>query len=237
MSDVAADPKRPEEATLGEIVRDRPATAAVFEKLGLEFCCGGGQTLAAACEEKGLDPATVAVMLEALPESGFDPSAHDLSRASIGEICDHIVAEHHDRFRTDSAAAAEKVATVVRVHGADHPELADLNRNFTALREDMLAHAEREERELFPAAVEASANGTRLDPAILTELEADHRDTGRLLEAIREICNDYDLDRAFCNTHRVMLANLRDLEADTHQHVHEENNILFPKIRAELVPA
>lgn len=236
MSDVAADPKRPEEATLGEIVRDRPATAAVFEKLGLEFCCGGGQTLATACEEKGLDPATVAVMLKALPESGFDPSAHDLSGASIGEICDHIVSVHHERFRTDAAAAAEKVATVVRVHGADHPELADLDRNFTALREDMLAHAAREENELFPAAVAASENGTTLDPSILAELEADHRDTGQLLEAIRETCHNYDLDQAFCNTHRVMLTNLRDLEADTHQHVHEENNILFPRIRAELVP-
>lgn len=237
MSEVAAGPVNPEVATLGGIVRDRPAAAAVFEKIGLEFCCGGDRTLAAACNEKGLDAATVAVMLDALPDPGSDPTGHDLSGASIGEICDHIVSDHHERFRTDSAKLAEIVATVVRVHGSDHPELADLDRNFTALRADMLAHAEREETELFPAAIEASANGTPLNPEILAELEADHRDTGELLEAIREICGDYDLDAAFCGTHRLMLTNLRDLEIDTHQHVHEENNILFPLIREQLTVA
>ncbi len=236
MSDVAADPKRPEAATLGEIVRDVPAAAAVFEKIGLEFCCGGDRTLAAACEEKGLDAATVTVMLDALPDPGSDPSGHDLTRSSIGEICDHIVADHHQRFREESAKLAEIVETVVRVHGPEHPELAGLERDFTALRADMLTHAEREETELFPAAVEAAAAGTALDPAVLAELEADHRATGELLESIRATCGGYDLDAAFCGTHRLMLMNLRDLEADTHQHVHEENNILFPLIR-DLHPA
>lgn len=223
-----------EAASLGQIVRDRPAAAAVFEKIGLEFCCGGGQTLAAACEERGLDPATVAVMLDALPEPGSDPSGHDLSRSSIGEICDHIVTEHHDRFREESEKLSEIVETVIRVHGPEHPELADLGRDFTRMRDDMLTHAAREEEELFPAASKASVGGESLDPAILAELEDDHRETGELLEAIRELCGEYDLDRAFCGTHRLMLMKLHDLELDTHQHVHEENNILFPKIREEL---
>lgn len=237
MSEVLDRSQAPESVTVGEIVRDLPAAAGVFEKIGIEFCCGGNHTLAEACKEKGLDPATVAVMLEALPDPASDPSGQDLSRASIGEICDHIVAEHHEKFRTDSAKLAEIVATVVRVHGPDSPELADLDRLFTIMRADMLAHAEREETELFPAATEASANGTALDPAILAELEADHRETGEALEAIREICGDYDLDRAFCGTHRLMLMNLHDLEMDTHQHVHEENNILFPLIREQLTTA
>jgi len=234
MSEATTDPPRPVGATLGEIVRDVPAAAAVFEKIGLEFCCGGDRTLAAACEEKGLDPATVAVMLDALPGPGSDPSGHDLSRSSISEICDHIVSDHHRRFREDSAKLAEIIETVVRVHGPEHPELAGLERDFTSLREDMLTHAEREERELFPAAIEAAADGTALDPAILAELEADHRATGELLESLRATCGEYDLDAAFCGTHRLMLTSLRDLEADTHQHVHEENNILFPRIREQL---
>lgn len=230
MSDVVADPKRPGEATLGEIVRDRPTTAAVFEKLGLEFCCGGNQTLAAACEEKGLDAATVAVMLDAMPGPGGDSSGHDLTRASISEICDHIVAAHHDRFREETVKLSEIVATVVRVHGPDHHELADLDRHFTTLRDDMLKHAAREEEELFPAARRLE-QGEQVDPALIEELVADHNDTREELEAIRELCGGYDLDAAFCGTHRLMLMNLRDLEADTHQHVHEENNILFPLIR------
>lgn len=234
MSDVLDRSEAPESVTLGEIVRDRPAAAAVFEKIGLEFCCGGDRSLADACAEKGLDPATVAVMLDALPDPASDPTGHDLSGASIAGICDHIVTEHHEKFRADSAKLAEIIATVVRVHGPDHAELADLGWSFTELRTDMLTHAEREETELFPAAVAASSNGAPLDPEILAELEADHRETGELLEVIRGICHDYDLDRAFCGTHRLMLMNLRDLELDTHQHVHEENNILFPLIREQL---
>lgn len=237
MSDAVVDSKPSGRSSLGEVVRDLPAAAAVFERIGLEFCCGGDRTLDEACRERNLDTDTVLVMLDALPEPGADESGHDLTRASIGEICDHIVAEHHERFRDESAKLAEIVETVVRVHGPDQPELADLEHRFTRLRTDMLAHAAREEAELFPGATEASANGTTLDPAILAELEDDHRGTGEELAAIREICNDFDLDRAFCGTHRLMLMNLRDLERDTHQHVHEENNILFPKIRAELAPA
>ena len=237
MSDAAVDPKPSGRSTLGEVVRDRPAAAAVFERIGLEFCCGGDQPLEEACRERGLDTDTVLVMLDALLEPGADESGHDLSRASIGEICAHIVSEHHERFRGESAKLAEIVATVVRVHGPDHPELADLEDRFTRMRDEMLAHATREETELFPAASEASASGAALDPAILAELEEDHRGTGQDLAAIRELCDDFDLDRAFCGTHRLMLMQLRELERDTHQHVHEENNILFPRIRAELVPA
>jgi len=225
------------EASLGEIVRDQPAAAAVFERLGIDFCCGGSQTLAAACEEKGLDSATVAVMLDALPPTGSDTGGHDLSQASIPEICDHIVSQHHERFRESAAKLTEIIATVVRVHGPDDPDLANLESHFTTLRNEMLRHAAREETELFPAVRASAAAGSALNPAILDELEDDHLDTGRELEAIREICGDYDLSQAHCGTHRLMLTNLRDLEEDTHQHVHEENNILFPLIRSQLEAA
>lgn len=225
----------PEAATLGEIVRSQPAAAVVFEQLGFEFCCGGGQTLAAACAEKGLDPATVSVMLDALIAAGADVGGHDLSQASIGEICDHIVSQHHEPFREAEPKLTETVEKVVRVHGSDHPELADLERHYRSMRDEMLQHTAREERELFPAVREASATGDRIDQSILAELESDHRAAGQELEAIRAICADFDMEQAFCNTHRLMLHSLQELERDTHQHVHEENNILFPLIREQLV--
>ncbi len=225
------------ETTLGEIVRDQPTAAAVFETLGFDFCCGGGQSLAEASAEKGLDPSTVAVMLAALPAPGSTASGHDLSQASIPEICDHIVSQHHERFRESAAKLTEIIATVVRVHGPDDPDLANLESHFTTLRDEMLRHAAREETELFPAVRASAAAGSALNPAILDELEDEHLDTGRELAAIREICGDYDLGQAYCGTHRLMLTNLRDLEEDTHQHVHEENNILFPLIRSQLEAA
>lgn len=223
-----------EEATLGDLVSARPALAGLFERLGLDYCCGGGQTLAAACTERGLDAATVAVMLDAAGESEPASGAgHDIAGLSVAELCEHIVTNHHGPLRTSFVRTADRLATVVRVHGSDHPELHELESEFTGLRGEMEQHMMREELRLFPICrrLEQEPGTATLEPDMLDLLEDDHRETGAALVRIRELCSDYDTGRAFCGTHRVLLEDLRGIEADTHVHVHEENNILFPRVR------
>jgi regulator of cell morphogenesis and NO signaling len=229
----------PTKTTLGDLVTREPRAASLFEQLGIDYCCGGHRTLAEAAAQRGLDATTLAVLVEGFPReddrSTVEP--HDVARSSMGDLCDHIVVAHHDRLRRELPAIDELVATVVRVHGGEHRELSDLQRTFEGLRHELEVHLDIEERELFPACrrLERSiAPGEEFDASLLALMEDEHDAVGAALVALRELCGDYDESRALCGTHRRLLRALHALERDLHQHVHEENNILFGKLRARL---
>lgn len=226
--------------TLGDLVTGEPRAAELFERLGVDYCCGGRRTLSEACARHGLDAHTVAVLLNGLTQDRDHaaPSTHDVARSSIAELCDHIVAAHHDWLRKELPAVGELVATVVRVHRGTHPDLADVQRLFAGMRSELETHMALEERDVFPACkrVEAGAAGA-LAPALLGQLEDDHADVGDALLALRELSGGYDESRALCGTHRRLMRALHALELDVHQHVHEENNVLFGKVRSRLAAA
>ena len=223
-------------ATLGELVIRRPAAAALFERLGLDYCCGGRKTLAEACAQRGVDAGTVAVLLDSLERGPAGPRRHDVARASIGELCDHVVAAHHEPLRAELPRISELAGTVVRVHGRTRPELADVQRVFESLRGELEVHMRREEHNLFPAcrALDGHGDAAPLRHGEVALLEDDHGATGEALSALRELCADYDPAQALCGTHAALLRALLELELELHQHVHEENNILFPRVRARL---
>ncbi len=222
-------------ASLGLLVAEQPSRAELFERLRLDYCCSGDQTLTQACGRRGLDVDTVCRMLEALEDARLDrwhPEYHDWRRASIAELCDHIVAAHHDKLRTELPHIGELLDTVVRVHGTHHHELHDLRRLFVTMRRELESNIETEERVVFPACRAAEADGTEVDGAVLASHEREHAQTGDALTALRELAQDYDTAAALCGTHRRLLEALRRFELDLHQHIHEENNVLFPRARA-----
>lgn len=221
--------------SLGVLVAERPSRAEVFERLRLDYCCGGGQTLAQACERGRLDVETVCRVLEAFEDPRLDRwglECGDWRRASIAELCDHIVAAHHDRLRAELPRIEELLSTVVRVHGLHHPELHDLQRLFGAMRGELESHIETEERVVFPICRRAEADHAPVDEGVLALHEEEHAETGDALVALRELAHDYDTTSALCGTHRRLLDALQRLELDLHQHIHEENNVLFPRARA-----
>lgn len=220
--------------TLGELVNQAPARAALLERLRLDFCCGGAQTLTEACARKGLDQHTVRALLEALEEAPSDRpelESRDWRGAGVSELCDHIVERHHEGLRRELPRIEDLLRTVVRVHGHGHPGLHDLQGTFAGMSEELLPHLRLEEELLFPAACRLESDGAPLDEPLLQEHERDHQSVGDNLTALRELTSDYATDQALCGTHRALLDALRSLEADLHQHVHEENNVLFPRLR------
>lgn len=232
VTEARIDPER----TLGALVAERPALAETLEQLRLDYCCGGGQTLAEACHRRGLDAATVAVLLEQLANAAtlhrVDP--HDLRGAAVPELCDHIVGAHHDRLREELPRVEALLGTVVRVHGGGHAELHDLARLFAGLARDLCEHLVSEEASVFPAA-RLLAAGEEAGPRVATLIEehtAEHTATGDALAALRELAGGYETERAYCGTHRRLLHSLEAFELDLHQHVHEENNLLFPRMLA-----
>ncbi len=222
--------------TLGDLVAATPGAAALFERLGVDYCCGGARTLDDACKHHGLDAATVETMLDAMRAEhvGNGPDAHDLANASFGQLCGHIVVRHHGPLRVALTRSTKLLETVGRVHGAAQPELRDLGDVFAALRADLEAHLRLEEDTLFPACVELDGPAVTSvpDEAILEHLRDDHQSVGRALGTIRRLCCDFDESRALCATHRELLRSLHSFELDLHQHVHEENNVLFPRVLA-----
>jgi regulator of cell morphogenesis and NO signaling len=219
-------------ATLGGVVAEHPRAAALFERLGLDYCCGGQQTLADACSARGLDPETVATMLTALDDDAATEADHAVAAASITELCDHIVAGHHEPLRRVLPRISELLVKVVRAHGDEDPDVRRLEELFAATRAELEDHIRLEEELVFPACRALdTAGATDFDAGLLAHLEDTHAATGEALRGLRELGAGYRAEAAHCTTHRVLLHTLAELEVDLHQHIHEENNVLFAKVR------
>ena len=218
-------------ATLGGIVAERPRMAVLFERLGLDYCCGGGQTLEEACRGRELDPTTIAAMLTALEEGSESngQGVHDVAGASIDELCRHIVSEHHEPLRATLPRISELLTKVVRAHGDEDPDVHRVEDLFSRTRNELEEHMAVEEESLFPACRAAGTDGP--DGELLARLEDTHSSTGEALRQLRELSHDYRPEAAHCTTHRVLLQTMEDFELDLHRHIHEENNVLFAKVR------
>lgn len=218
---------------IGELVTERPERARLFEQLRIDYCCGGQRTLSEACASAGLQLDTVQAALIALDEISTEPDAEaaDWQTAGTEELCAHIVAVHHEFLRSSLPKLESLIDTVVRVHGAEDPALAELPRVFRTIRSALEPHLASEENQLFPAIVAAANGGPPVAEDVLSGHEYEHGQVGSALAEVRALCHDFDRGRARCNTHRALLDTLAEFELDTHQHVHEENNILFVRAR------
>jgi len=228
MSTISAD------LPLGALVCAWPASAPLLAALRLDYCCAGNQTLGEACKRRGLDVHTVCALLEALQRTALRLPAverADWQGASLADLCGHIVDHHHTRLRLELPRIESLVETVVGVHGGSHAELVELRRTFGELARSLLTHIDAEERSLFPAVVALEREGVPIAEQLIADQEVDHRAVGERLRALRALAGDYAPDRALCATHRALLAGLLALEDDLHQHIHEENNVLIPRVR------
>jgi regulator of cell morphogenesis and NO signaling len=230
---ITIDPKM----SLGQLVAEQPGLARTFEEMDFDYCCGGGATLAEAAAEHGLDPRTVAIVLEAEGRAlDANSGERDWREAPLAELCDHIVSVHHSFLRRELPRIEALLEKVVPRHGEAVPTLPQLQAEFKTLHADLIDHIDREEEILFPLC--RGLDGDReLDPAAMPQLgmhEAAHSNVGEALGRTRELAGGYDSSAALCTTHGVLLESLRGLERDLHQHIHEENNVLFVRLRGGL---
>jgi regulator of cell morphogenesis and NO signaling len=228
----------PDTVTLGEIVAENFRAAAVLDRFGLDFCCGGKRTLAEACEAKRVDSADVQRALGSLgvhPRSAGDPDA----TWSADELTHYIVRRHHAYVREQGGIVTARLTKLIGVHGERHPELAAIAAHFREICAALLMHMMKEEQILFPyvRALSASAEqqlplppnpfGTVRNPIRMMELE--HQSAGGELAIIRELTNDYTPPDDGCTTYRVCFEELEAFDRDLRLHIHLENNVLFPK--------
>jgi regulator of cell morphogenesis and NO signaling len=218
---------------LGEIAAAFPPSMRVFEAHGLDYCCGGHRQLGEACEASGYAPEKVLAELEEL-SAARTGGGRDWREATVTEVVEYLLATHHVFTRTELARLTPLMAKVAGVHGERHPELLAIRQCFQALAADLMPHLMKEEQVLFPYLLAldggrpgASCFGTVANP--IRAMEHEHDDVGELLHRIRDLSRDFALPEGACASYQSLFMGLADLEADLHQHIHLENNVLFPK--------
>ena len=224
-----------ENAIVGGLVAAVPARSRVFEQLGIDYCCGGKLPLAEACRKKGLDPHTVVQMLAAFDTAAAPAPELNPATMTLTALADHIVATHHAYLRTELPRLDVITEKVARVHGSHDARLAGVRQAFVALSDEMHSHMHKEEQILFPMIrqLEDSRDlsvlhcGSLAHP--INQMESEHDSAGGSLALMRELSDGFAPPDWACNTYRAMLDGLAQLERDLHQHVHKENNVLFPR--------
>ena len=223
---------------VGEIVAKDIRTAHVFKKHGIDFCCGGGVSLEKACANSQVDIKNLsaelanATSIKAEITTNFDSW-------SPAELCDYIQEKHHSYVRQSIpmlSAYAEKVATV---HGHHHPELKQVEQLVKLLCDDLLQHLMKEENILFPWIRVATEDATKLSQLPfgkfenpISVMENDHDAAGDIIKEIAAITNNFELPDYACNTWRAYFHLLQEFQDDLFMHIHLENNVLHPKVRA-----
>jgi regulator of cell morphogenesis and NO signaling len=224
-------------ATIGEIVSKDFRKAEVFKKFGLDFCCGGKKTLQKASQDKGLDILEVQKELE---KAEHHPAVanQNFSEWNLGFLVDYIVNAHHQYVKKAMPVIFEYTQKVARVHGANHPEAVEIANVFEEIVNEMTQHMMKEEEILFPyikkltlsqdtAIKPPAAFGSVQNP--IRMMEHEHEDVGNLIKRINLLSSSYNPPSDACTTFRLSYAKMKEFEEDLHQHMHLENNILFPK--------
>lgn len=222
---------------IGDIVTVFPGASNVFKQYGIDFCCGGGRPIGQAVSEKRLD---VTKLLKELNEAYAETNRNlsedrDWRNAPMSELIEHIVWKHHAYLQKELPIISEFVTKILRVHGAHHGEvLSVLHRLFHSLKTELEQHLIAEETILFPLLCEyekhPNAETLAKSKAAIAGLESEHSVAGDILKDMRTITKDYTLPEDACRTYTLAFQKLEAMESDLFEHIHLENNILFPRV-------
>lgn len=224
------------ELTVAQIVSKNIKSAHIFKKYGIDFCCGGGVSVAAACDKVGVDSTLV---FNELSELNSDVNrSHDYQKWSLDYLIMHIENIHHSYVKEALPMLVQYAEKVARVHGGRYDELLEIKDLVEALSMELMSHLLKEERVLFPVITSMVQNNTMDNSEValhnnismpIEVMMGEHESAGDMLKSISTLTQGYQPPVGACNTFRAFYAKLEEFEQDLHLHIHLENNILFPK--------
>lgn len=229
------------ESTVGEIAASDYRKAEVFKRMGIDFCCGGKKTLSEACKEVGISETQLEAELLKAEQQKKMPS-QDFDRWELDFLADYIVNTHHRYVAENVELIYQLAVKVAGHHGEAHPELVTVANIYVAMANELMLHMQKEEEILFPYIKKlvaarrenkspgASPFGTVGNPVRMMEQE--HEQVGEYFREMHVLTNDFTLPPDACNSFTFLYNKLKEFEEDLHQHVHLENNVLFPKALA-----
>ncbi|GAB4336756.1 MAG: iron-sulfur cluster repair di-iron protein [Candidatus Abyssubacteria bacterium] len=231
-----------ENTTVRDIVVNHPRARPVFEKLGIDYCCGGSATLGQAAQQKGIESTRLLAALEdaILAAGPAEECETNWANESVTSLVEHIEQTHHTFMKEQLPRVQNLLVKVVKAHEATHGRmLSQLQSVYQSLRMEIEQHLMKEEQILFPYIRQIAdyALGIGEKPLVhcgsiqnpIRQMEHEHDNAGDALARMRELTSDYDLPGDACPTFEALYEGLKSMEADLHEHIHLENNILFPK--------
>ncbi len=217
---------------IGDIVADDFRTSKVFTEAGIDFCCGGKQSVGEACKDLGIE---VSALEQKINETQSEPinQALNFKEWELPFLIDYIVNTHHKFVAKTLPELVFYTAKIASVHGENHPELIDIAEKIEAVNTELTQHLKMEEEVLFPA-IKSQINqpNETAKATIKSEIErmfGEHDFAGGTFDEINRMTDGYKLPEDACSTYQVAFKLLKQFEDDIHVHVHLENNILFPK--------
>ncbi len=227
------------EKTIGQIVADDYSTASVFKSYGIDFCCKGNRTISEVCNQKNIPAEMLHKALENAmqQEKSANPS---FNHWALDLLVDYIVKKHHRYIRIKAPELNTYLEKLCKVHGQNHPELFKIKELFDASANELFSHMQKEEMMLFPfiqkmAAAELDDSQSAAQPHFgtvknpINMMMHEHDAEGARFREIAALTSDYTPPADACATYKVAFALLEEFEEDLHQHIHLENNILFPR--------
>jgi regulator of cell morphogenesis and NO signaling len=226
--------------TVRELALENPAATRVLEKLGIDYCCGGNKTLEQACAAAQLPIDEVLDSLEMAEQTRrTTEKVSDWQKESLAELVEHIKNTHHQYTREEIARLGPLFQKVCSVHGKNHPELLHIRASFQGLSQELTMHMMKEEMMLFPYIVRMEEAVLQNEPVLpppfgsvqnpVSMMEHEHESAGNALRAMRQASGGYKPPADACVSYQTLYQALAEFEADLHQHIHLENNILFPR--------
>jgi len=231
-----------ENTSVAEVVTKHPQTRRLLEKMGIDYCCGGKHSLKDACNKSGLSWQDVISKLKKTIEQSVSERSQskNWTEVSLTELVQHIIDAHHAYLKERLPRLKSLSDKVYNAHKQHHGEMIqELKRAIETLRIDIEMHLAKEEQILFPLLKEMEAFAKKQGPKPtvhcgsvenpIHQMEVEHDAAGNLLAQMRKITSEYKLPDDACESFKTLYDGLKELEKDLHEHIHLENNILFPK--------
>jgi regulator of cell morphogenesis and NO signaling len=226
--------------TVREVAIQLPQSTRLFETLKIDYCCGGNRTLSEACAFAGVEVDNVlGILAEVTQSSSPTENAPDFQTVPLPELIEHIINTHHVFTKSEMTRLQALVDKVLNAHGGNHPELVHVSELVLQLCADLRPHMFKEEQVLFPyiGAMATAADQHRPAPFApfgtvnnpVRMMMREHDTAGDILRELRALTSDYQTPADACMSYKTLYRALEEFEKDLHQHIHLENNILFPK--------
>ncbi|EKS40525.1 iron-sulfur cluster repair di-iron protein ScdA [Staphylococcus epidermidis] len=219
------------EDIVADVVTDYPKSADIFRNAGIDFCCGGQESIASAVNHKpNIDLNTLLNKLNHIDNTEGNSTINP-KFLNVESLIQYIQSAYHETLKEEFKNLTPYVTKLAKVHGPSHPYLLKLQDLYREFRDSMLDHIRKEDEEDFPKLIQYSqGQDVQNIKIILEDLINDHEDTGQLLNVMNQLTSDYQTPKEACGTWKLVYQRLQNIERQTHQHVHLENHVLFKKV-------